>query len=89
MSSATPVGYGAPAYTIRVTRLDYAGRTQRVEFVEYGVLRELMDDIEANVEVQAWLAESDPQPEAPSPFCSTPEKCAPFGYCTREIACNE
>lgn len=56
----TPVGYGEPAYTIRVERLDYAGRKQIVEFDSYGVLRELLADIEAHPEVQAWLKESDP-----------------------------
>jgi hypothetical protein len=58
----TPLGFGAPAYTIRVTRLDYAGRKTHVEFDSYGVLRELLDDIEASPLVQAWLAESDVTP---------------------------
>lgn len=80
----TPLGYGAPAYTIRVTRLDYAGRKQHVEFDSYGVLRELMDDIEANPEVQAWLKESDP-----NPFCHHQDRCKAAGRCTREIACND
>lgn len=62
-TTPTPVGYGEPAYTIRVELLDYAGRQQVVEFDSYGVLRELLDDLQAHPEVQAWLAESDPDAE--------------------------
>lgn len=51
----TPLTYGAPAYTIRVERMDYRGKKQSFEFAEYGVLRELMDDIEAEADKRGWF----------------------------------
>jgi len=51
----TPVAWGDPAYTVRVTRLDYLGRTQHFEFEGYGVLRELLDDIESEAERRGWF----------------------------------
>lgn len=55
----TPLDHGAPAYTIRVERLDYAGKTQSFEFDGYGVLRELMDDIESEAEKRGWFEDAD------------------------------
>lgn len=55
----TPLTYGAPAYTIRVTRLDYLGRTQHFEFDGYGLLRELMDDIEAEADKRGWFEDTN------------------------------
>ena len=57
----TPLEYGDPAYTIRVTRLDYKGRTKHFEFDGYGVLRELMDDVEAEAEKRGWFEETSIQ----------------------------
>ena len=54
---------GAPGYTIRVERFDWRGRTQHFEFADYGVLRELFDDIEAEAEKRGWFAESDTHAE--------------------------
>lgn len=51
----TPTGWGEPAYTIRVERLDYLGRNQFIEFDGYGLLRELMDDIEAEADKRGWF----------------------------------
>ena len=55
----TKLSYGAPAYTIRVERMDYAGRKQFFEFDGYGVLRELMDDIEAEAEKRGWFEDTN------------------------------
>lgn len=48
-----------PAYTIRVTRTCHGQRDQSVEFEDYGILRELLDDIQRHPEIRAWLEESD------------------------------
>jgi hypothetical protein len=57
--SKTPLEYGAPAYTIRVTRLDCAGRIKDFEFDGYGVLRELLDDVEAEAEKRGWFEDTN------------------------------
>jgi hypothetical protein len=57
--SKTPLEYGAPAYTIRVTRLDCAGRIKDFEFDGYGVLRELLDDVEAEAEKRGWFGDTN------------------------------
>ena len=54
-----------PMYTISVIRFDPDGGKECIEFDNYGVLRELLDDIAANPKVRAWLAESDPKEGAP------------------------
>lgn len=56
--SRTSLQYGAPAYTIRVERMDYAGKKQAFEFEGYGVLRELMDDIEAEADKRGWFEDA-------------------------------
>lgn len=51
----TPAGWGEPAYTIRVERLDYLGRKQFIEFDGYGLLRECMDDITMEADKRGWF----------------------------------
>jgi hypothetical protein len=53
----TKVTDDAPAYTIRVERKDHTGKKLSFEFDGYGVLRELMDDIEAEAEKRGWFRE--------------------------------
>jgi hypothetical protein len=55
----TKLSYGAPAYTIRVERMDYAGRKRFFEFDGYGVLRELMDDIETEAKKRGWFEDTN------------------------------
>ncbi len=60
MAERTPLAHGDPAYTIRVTRMDYAGKNQyfEFEFDGYGVLRELLDDIEKEAEKRGWFEDT-------------------------------
>lgn len=57
-TTARPLVYGEPAYTVRVTRLDGAGRTQHFEFDGYGLLRELLDDIEDEAKKLGWFEDT-------------------------------
>lgn len=54
----TPLPHGASAYTVRVERMDYAGRKQHIEFDGYALLRELMDDIEAEADKRGWFEDT-------------------------------
>jgi hypothetical protein len=50
--------WGEAAFTVRVQRLDYLGRTQQFEFDGYALLRELLDDIEGEAERRGWMTEN-------------------------------
>lgn len=56
----TALPHGAPAYTVRVERMDYAGRKQHIEFDAYARLGELMNDIEAEAEKRGWFEDAAP-----------------------------
>ena len=43
------------SYAVSVTRHDADGGRQVVEYGDYGILRELLDAIEAHPDVQRWL----------------------------------
>ena len=53
-----PLALGEPSYTVRVERMDYLGRTEFFEFDGYGLLRELLDDIEAEAEKRNWFKDT-------------------------------
>lgn len=55
----TDLTYGAPAYTIKVERLDSFGKVAAFEFNGYGVLRELIDDIETEAEKRGWFEDTN------------------------------
>jgi hypothetical protein len=48
-----------PAYKVRLTRLD-DGREQHIDIDYYGVLRELLAELETMAEKRGWFEESDP-----------------------------
>ncbi len=53
-----PLALGEPAYAVRVERMDFRGRKEVIEFEGYGLLRELLDDIEAEAEKRNWFEET-------------------------------
>lgn len=50
--------FGAATFTIRVNRSDNAGKTQHIEFDGYGLLRELMADIETEADKRGWFEDT-------------------------------
>ncbi len=53
-----PLALGEPAYAVRVERMDVRGRKEVIEFEGYGLLRELLDDIEAEAEKRNWFEDT-------------------------------
>ena len=53
-----PLAYGEPAYKVRVERTDYAGKQQHFEFYDYGLLAELLADIQTEAEKRGWFEDT-------------------------------